>query len=61
MDRDVNLHPSERIPAGITPFEAPKAEIFSPWGRGWRQKLRRGHFGAGIGEDTSVPADSPNP
>ncbi|MCI79973.1 hypothetical protein A2U01_0101244, partial [Trifolium medium] len=31
---DVNLHPSERIPAGIAPFGAPKTGMFSPWGRG---------------------------
>ncbi|MCI42619.1 hypothetical protein A2U01_0063856, partial [Trifolium medium] len=32
---------------------------FFPWGWGWRQKFPRGHFGAGIGDEASVPADSP--
>ncbi|PNX93354.1 hypothetical protein L195_g016506 [Trifolium pratense] len=58
--RDVNLQPSEQIPAGIAPFEALKTGIFSSWGRGWRQKLSRRHFGAGIEDETSVPVDSPN-
>ncbi|MCH95128.1 hypothetical protein A2U01_0016102 [Trifolium medium] len=57
--KDVNLHPSERIPAGIAPFRAPETGIFSPWGR--RQKFPRGQFGVGNGEAASVPEDSPNP
>jgi hypothetical protein len=61
MCRDVNLHLSERIPAGIAPFGAPETGISSPWGRGWRQKFPRSQFGAGNGEAASVPADSPNP
>jgi hypothetical protein len=59
--RDVNLHPLVGISVEIAPFGAPKMGIFSPWGRGWRQNLPRWQFGAGIGEGTSVPADSPNP
>ncbi|MCI86464.1 hypothetical protein A2U01_0107745, partial [Trifolium medium] len=59
--RDVNLHLSERIPVGIAPFGDPQTGSFSPWGRGWRQKLLRRHFRAGIGDEASVLADSPNP
>jgi hypothetical protein len=59
--RDVNLHPSVGIPAGIALFGGPGTKIFSPWGRGWRDELPREDFGAGIGEEASVPADFPNP
>ncbi|MCI92606.1 hypothetical protein A2U01_0113902, partial [Trifolium medium] len=59
--RDVNLHPSEQIPVGIAPFGDSKTGIFSPWGWRWRQKLIRRHFGAGIEDEASVPADFPNP
>jgi hypothetical protein len=59
--RDVNLHLSVEIPAGIVPFGALEIEIFPPWGRGWREKLPRGDFGAGIREEASVPAVFPNP
>ncbi|GAU50774.1 hypothetical protein TSUD_291020 [Trifolium subterraneum] len=48
---DVNLHPSERIPAGIAPFGEPKMGIFSPWG--WRQKFPRGDGDGG----KNSPAD----
>ncbi|MCI83369.1 hypothetical protein A2U01_0104645, partial [Trifolium medium] len=47
-------HPSERIPAGIAPFGAPKTGISFPWGRGWRQKLPRRHFWAGNEEASSA-------
>jgi hypothetical protein len=57
---DVNLHLSVEIPAGIV-LGALGIEIFPPWGRGWREKLPHGDFGAGIGEEASVRAVSPNP
>ncbi|PNX80867.1 hypothetical protein L195_g036879 [Trifolium pratense] len=59
--RVVNLHPPERIFAGIAPFGAPKTRILSPWGRRWSQKFPRRHFGTGIEDEASVPADSSNP
>jgi hypothetical protein len=43
---------------GIAQFGAPATEIFPPWG--WKEKLPREDFGAGIGEETSVLVDSPN-
>jgi hypothetical protein len=45
---------------GTDLFGAPEMEIFPPWGRGWREKLPRGDFGAGIGEEASVSVDSSN-
>ncbi|GAU48189.1 hypothetical protein TSUD_141780 [Trifolium subterraneum] len=48
--RNVNLHPSERIPAEIAPYRDPKTGIFSPWGWGWRQNFPRRRFGAGNGD-----------
>jgi hypothetical protein len=51
--RDVNLHPSVGILAGIAPFGAPGTGIFHPWG--WRKKLLHRYFGAGIGKEASVP------
>jgi hypothetical protein len=37
-------------PPGISLFGALETEIFSLWGRGWREKLPRRNFGAGIDE-----------
>jgi hypothetical protein len=48
------------IPAGIFLFEVSGMESFSQWKQRWREKLSRGNFEAGIGEETSVPADSSN-
>ncbi|GAU43891.1 hypothetical protein TSUD_399390 [Trifolium subterraneum] len=47
--RDVNLHLSERIPAGIAPFRDPETEIFSPWGRDGGKTSPGGSSGRGSG------------
>jgi hypothetical protein len=59
--RDVNMYPSVGILVGIALFGAPGTEVFPLWGWGWREKLPRGDFGAGIREETSISANSLNP
>jgi hypothetical protein len=51
QNRDVNLHPSVEISAG----RISKTEFFPPWGRGWREKLPRGNFGAGMRPSLQIP------